>query len=103
MSPLNCVLGKAEDTGLEDESFDILNCVYLFHELPNEVRRECAKEFFRVLKPGGILCFNDSIQSKDRKGMTKETMRVFPDKYHEPYYLDYIEDDFKALFEEAGF
>jgi ubiquinone/menaquinone biosynthesis C-methylase UbiE len=61
MSPLNCVLGKAEDTGFDDESFDILNCVYLFHELPNEIRRECAKEFFRILKPGGLLAFNDSI------------------------------------------
>ena len=30
-------------------------------------------------------------------------MKVFPDKYHEPYYLDYLQDDLKALFEEAGF
>ena len=61
MSPLNLVLGKAEDMPFENETYDILNCVYLFHELPNEVRRECAKEFFRVLKPGGLLAFNDSI------------------------------------------
>ena len=51
MSPLNLVLGQAEKMSFEDESFDILNCVYLFHELPAEIRRECAKEFFRVLKP----------------------------------------------------
>lgn len=61
MSPLNLVLGRAEKTNLDDESFDILNCVYLFHELPPEIRRECAKEFFRVLKPGGLLAWNDSV------------------------------------------
>ena len=103
MSPLNLVLGKAEETPFEKDSFDILNCVYLFHELPNEIRRECAKEFFRVLKPGGLLAFNDSIQANDREGMTAETMKVFPNKYHEPYYVDYVQDDLTALFEEAGF
>jgi len=103
MSPLKLVLGQAEKTGFEDESFDILNCVYLFHELPAEIRRECAKEFFRVLKPGGIVCWNDSIQAMDREGMTKEMLGIFPARYHEPYYLNYIEDDIKAIFEEAGF
>lgn len=103
MSPLNLVLGKAEETPFEKDSFDILNCVYLFHELPNEIRRECAKEFFRVLKPGGLLAFNDSIQVNDREGMTAEAMKVFPNKYHEPYYVDYVQDDLTALFEEAGF
>ena len=62
MNPLKLVQGQAEAMSqFEDNSFDILNCVYLFHELPPEVRRECAKEFYRVLKPGGILTFNDSI------------------------------------------
>ena len=87
----------------EKESFDILNCVHLFHELPKEVRRECAKEFFRVLKPGGLLCFNDSIQAGDRQGITQEELKFFSDNAHEPNYLDYIQDDLKALFEEAGF
>ena len=103
MSPLNLVLGKAEDMVFDKESFDILNCVHLFHELPKEVRRECAKEFFRVLKPGGLLCFNDSIQAGDREGVTQEELKFFSDNAHEPNYLDYIMDDLKALFEEVGF
>ena len=51
----------------ENETFDALNCINLFHELPPEIRRASAKEFFRVLKPGGIVCFSDSIQSGDRE------------------------------------
>lgn len=103
MSPLNLVLGKAEDMIFEDESFDILNCVYLFHELPPEIRRACAREFFRVLKPGGLVAWNDSIQATDRKGMNKQTMQIFPKRYHEPFYNTYLDEDITAIFEEAGF
>lgn len=46
---------------IADESFDIINCIYLFNELPPESRVDAAKEIFRVLKPGGIICFSDSI------------------------------------------
>jgi len=61
MTPLKLVQAKAEDTGLDAETYDIINCVYLFHELPPEKRRECAKEWFRLLKPGGLVAFEDSI------------------------------------------
>jgi SAM-dependent methyltransferase len=103
MKPLNLVQGKAEDMKFEDESFDIINCVYLFHEIPRDVRKQCAKEFFRVLRPGGIVAFNDSIQDNDRETLPKEVMKAFPEKYHEPYYMDYFEDDINAIFTEAGF
>ena len=103
MTPLKLVQGKAEKTTFEDESFDIVNCVYLFHELPPEVRREVAKEMFRVLRPGGLVAWNDSIQAKDRDQFDKEVLSAFPKRYHEPFYMNYIEDDIDAIFEEAGF
>lgn len=34
-------------------------CVYLFHELPEDVRAKVAAEMFRVLRPGGIVSFTD--------------------------------------------
>jgi len=76
----------------------------LFHELPPEVRRACAKEFFRVLKPGGIICFNDSIQlgdRPDRGGLGKKG--AFGDSYNEPYYNSFIEEDLNEIFFDAGF
>lgn len=103
MKPLSLVQGRAEKMIFEDESFDILNCVYLFHELPHEVRKECAKEFFRVLRPGGLVAWNDSIQASDRSQLPKEVLEIFPKRYHEPYYMNYLEDDINAIFIEAGF
>lgn len=41
-------------------------CVYLFHELPESARIAAAKEFARVLKPGGLCILTDSVQLGDR-------------------------------------
>lgn len=30
-------------------------------------------------------------------------MSMFPKSYHEPFYMSYIKEDIKAIFEEAGF
>jgi len=49
-------------TELEDGTYDILNCINLFTSMPSEERRQAAKEFFRVLAPGGIVSFNDAVQ-----------------------------------------
>ena len=71
-----------------------VTCVYLFHELPAEVRRAAAKEMVRVLKPGGILCLTDSVQYGDRTSFDK-TLGLFSN-FNEPYYLTYIREDLGA-------
>ena len=30
-------------------------------------------------------------------------LEIFPKRYHEPFYMNYIEDDINAIFIEAGF
>lgn len=40
-----------------------VTCVYLFHELPGDVRRAVAAEMARVLRPGGLVVLVDSIQA----------------------------------------
>ena len=32
-----------------------LTCIYLFHELPPETRRQVAREMARVVRPGGLV------------------------------------------------
>ncbi|GLC55741.1 hypothetical protein PLESTB_001020700 [Pleodorina starrii] len=91
----------AERIDARDDSFDILVCVYLFHELPEPVRRAAAAEFFRVLRPGGLAIITDSVQTGDRPAWDK-TLGVFGD-FNEPYYRNYISCDLGAMFEDAGF
>ena len=104
---LRLVEANAEDMPLEDDEFDMITNVYLFHELPRAVRSTVAKEMARVLKPGGKLFFVDSVQLGDGKENGMEdafelALDRFPAFNHEPYYKDYAATNLVELFEEAG-
>jgi len=95
-------VGNAEALPAADGSIDIATCVFLFHEVPNAVRRRIAAEIARILKPNGMLLFMDSIQYGDRPDYDPLLDR-FPQAMHEPYYADYVRDDLSGLFRDAGF
>lgn len=101
LRPATLVAANAEALPFARESQDIVTCVFLFHELPGEVRRTVAAEIARVLKPGGILVFMDSLQLGDRPGWDG-LLEAFPHRFHEPYYADYIGGDLDGLFAAAG-
>jgi len=95
------VQAAAEAMPLADNSQDIVTCIYLFHELPAKVRAAAAREMARVLKPGGILVFMDSLQYGDNPTMDG-LLDLFPQAFHEPYYAHYARDDLNRLFADAG-
>ncbi len=82
---------NAEALPFANASADIVSCVYLHHELPREVRRRAAAEVARVLKPGGLFVFIDSLQWGDVDAYDG-LLEAFPQRFHEPYYLDYLGD-----------
>jgi ubiquinone/menaquinone biosynthesis C-methylase UbiE len=95
------IAAAAESMPLASESVDIVTSTFLFHELPPEVRRLVAAEMARVLKPGGLMVFLDSLQLGDRPGWDG-LIEAFPERFHEPYYRHYAIDDLDALFTAAG-
>ena len=90
------VVGKAEAIPLPDRSQDAVTSIFLFHELPPQVRRRALRECARVLKPGGRLILQDSLQRDDHKDYDG-LLQLFPQNYHEPYYASYTKEDFAAL------
>lgn len=101
LRPVEWLEGNAEEIPLPDASQDIVTSIFLFHELPPEVRRRVAAEMARILKPGGLLVFVDSLQMGDRPGWDG-LLEAFPVRFHEPYFHHYTSDDLDALFNEAG-
>ncbi len=94
--------GAAEALPFADASFDIVTSIFLFHEVPPAVRRAIAREFARVLKPGGLLVFMDSLQPGDMPEVDA-MLEAFPSNFHEPYYTSYLSEDLRGMFGEAGF
>jgi ubiquinone/menaquinone biosynthesis C-methylase UbiE len=93
--------GNAEALPLPDASQDIVTSIFLYHELPQEVRRTVTKEIARVLKPGGIYVFIDSLQWGDKPSYDG-MLEAFPVRFHEPYYENFLGDDLPALLESCG-
>src|SRR5258705_1292448 len=91
----------AEAMPLPDASIDVATSIFLFHELPPEVRRQVTREIARVLKPGGLFVFLDSLQLGDKPGWDG-LLESFPYRFHEPYYRGYLGDTLEAMFAAEG-
>ena len=99
---IELIKGNAENLPFDNESFQAISCVYLFHELPRTVREKVLKEIFRVLEPGGTLVLADSIQIVDSPNFIS-IMEGFYKNFHEPFYCDYIKDDIDLKMKDIGF
>jgi ubiquinone/menaquinone biosynthesis C-methylase UbiE len=95
------IRAPAEKMPFADASTDIVSAVFLFHELPPDVRRQVAAEIARILKPGGLFVFLDSLQMGDRP-QWDGLLEAFPARFHEPYFRNYIVDDLDAMFAGSG-
>ncbi len=102
LRPAAWLEANAEAVPLTDKSQDIVTTVFLFHELPPDVRRVVIAEMTRVLKPGGLLVFIDSLQLGDRDGGWDGFLEGFPERFHEPYYRHYLIDNLDGAFADAG-
>jgi ubiquinone/menaquinone biosynthesis C-methylase UbiE len=91
----------AEKMPLADKSVDAAISIYLFHELPPQVRTKVAREIGRVLKPGGVFVLAETIQYGDLPDCDG-LIETFPDLLHEPYYESFARTDLTALFAPAG-
>jgi ubiquinone/menaquinone biosynthesis C-methylase UbiE len=95
-------VANAEALPFEDRSFDVVTSIFLLHELPRRVRRKVLSEMWRVLTPGGLCVLQDAAQPSDSAEI-EPALHQFSKDLHEPFFVDYLKDDLKALLEGSGF
>jgi len=92
----------AENTGLADQSFDLISSCLMFHELPQKPSKDIFKEAWRLLRPGGYLTIMDMNPYSD--AFQKFPPYVFTLlKSTEPYLDEYMTFDVEKALISAGF
>lgn len=100
-SRIDLAVGNGEAIAVRDASQDAVTSIFMFHELPPNVRRAVFREIARVLKPGGRFVLVDSLQRGDEPDYDG-LLELFPQSFHEPYYSSYIKEDFRMIGKSCG-
>ncbi len=96
------VHGKGEQTGYEDQSFDLVALQFLIHELPHQASHDVFQEALRLLRPGGCLAIVDN-NPKSEVIQNLPAVLFTLMKSTEPWSDDYYTFDVEAALQSIGF
>jgi ubiquinone/menaquinone biosynthesis C-methylase UbiE len=92
----------AEDTGLLDNSFDLITLQFVIHELPRYATKQIFQEALRLLRKGGILAIVDNNPASPTIQNLPPALFVLM-KSTEPWSDDYYTFDIESALQEVGF
>lgn len=101
---INLAQRLAEDTGFEDNSFDVVTGYILFHEVPTEDAKNILAEVRRILRPGGVFLPVDFRTYSQTRPSASGRFNQWWDHVHnnEVWTEEYRDSDFIQLMTEAG-
>jgi len=94
--------GLAENTGLPDNSFDVVTLQFILHELPHKASRDIFKEVLRILRPGGCFAIVDNNPKSAVIQNLPPALFVLM-KSTEPWSDEFYTFDVEGALQEIGF
>lgn len=92
---------NAEQTEFEDGSFDLIVSSAMFHETSHKAAPRIVRECHRLLRSGGLVVHMDSFGMKDPYYKYLNEWNALYN--NEPYMGKVVDEDFSAMFDDAGF
>ena len=92
-----------EDTGFENESFDLATSYILLHEIPADTIKALFEEAFRVLKPGGDMIMSDVTRYADLDKLAVWRADAGAKYGGEPHWRESASLDLGQVARDAGF
>lgn len=93
----------AENTGLDDASFDLVASYIILHEMPASAIKAAFAEAFRLLEPGGDMVMSDVTRYADMDKLSAWKADRGARYGGEPHWRESAQLDLAALAEEVGF
>ena len=92
---------NAESLGYRQDAFDQVIVFFLFHELPQEARRDTYAEIARVVRPGGSILVTEYARTPCMHGLYRMVpFRILPG-WLEPFLPGFREEDASAALRDA--
>ncbi|MFK7954860.1 MAG: class I SAM-dependent methyltransferase [Lysobacterales bacterium] len=97
------IQANAENTGLDDNSFDLVTSYIMLHELPAAATRQIFAEALRVLQPGGTMMMSDVPPFRALPKLAQWRANAGAERGGEPYWREAASLDLAELATEVGF
>ena len=104
---INFVQAFAEETGFENESFDLVTALWLFHEIPKKAMDKVVSEAYRILKPGGVFAIMESppyrMMSEKYNPLSEFLLNSTAIRMHDPSIQTLMRLERPELLRDGGF
>ena len=101
--PIRYYHQNAENTQFQSNTFDLVTCNFLMHELPEDATKNILDEIHDKIKSGGVIAITDLTPATLKNDLFVSQFRRWAFEVTEPHIYGYYKRDMTLLLQEAGF
>ena len=101
--PIQYMHRNAENTHFDKNTFDLVTCNFLMHELPEHATKNILEEIRSILVSGGTIAIIDLTPKSLKNDFFVSQFRRWAFEVTEPHIYGYYNRDINLLLTQAGF